>query len=172
MKKIICLLFIAFWSAGLASTGWGQEKRIITLSDGTRISGQIVSYSAGTYTVRTENLGEFKIEDSSVVSISSGISAPAQKEVTATAGGLQADISQVQTAIMANPEMMRDIENLLADPDIMNLLADENFINDIMSQDPARIQANPKTRQFMNNPAIKEMMEAMIKQMGPGAAGR
>jgi hypothetical protein len=170
MKKIICLFFIALWSAGFASAGWGQEKRVITLSDGTRISGQIVSYSSGLYTVRTENLGEFKIEDSSVVSISSGSTAPAKE--TPAAGGLQADISQVQTAIMSNPEMMQDIEKLLADPDIMNLLADKNFINDIMSQDPARIQANPKTRQFMNNPAIKEMMETMIKQMGPDAFGR
>lgn len=172
-NKITLSLLLGFTLTAILfiSSAHAQEKRVITLSDGTRISGKVSSYNNGIYTIQTENLGELKIKDSSVVNIGSGGSTATTDQTSNpnTMGmgsqDMKSTVAQMQASMMQDPAMMQEIMKLVEDPEIMALLQDQNFVNDIMSYDPNRIQSNPKVQRLMNNPRMRQMMQMMMGQM-------
>jgi hypothetical protein len=168
MKTLPIIFATTIITLSLALSSQAQDQRVITLDDGTRITGQVVSFQNGTYTISTENLGELTIKDANVVSISSAsaMNNPLDGATLWEGQDIRSAVSQVQASMMNDPNILVGLEELMKDPEIMALLSDQNFINDIMSYDPNRIQANPKAQQLMNNPEMRKLMETMMQKMG------
>lgn len=151
-----------------------EATKTITLMDGTKVKGKIVSFANGVYTVNTSNLGNLTIKDSDVVNISAA-GAPEAAATNSTANStssIQGQVNQMQNSLMSDPQMMEDVKNLLDNPEIMNMLSDKQFISDVMSYDPARIESNQKTKQLIENPEVQQLMEKIGQKYGTQAEGQ
>ena len=88
---------------------------------------------------------------------------PAASQTTLTEENIQPQVEAVQSQIMNNPELMKDITNLMADPEIMAALSDPAFVAAIQSQDPAAIENSPHMQELMNNPKMQALIEKLAE---------
>jgi hypothetical protein len=187
MKKILCVLTVFCIMAAPAYAG---SLKHITLSDGSTLKGKIIDYDNGIYTIKTNNLGLIKINEEKVESISSKAAAQQQAQqiqrvpqIQGAASGLSGmggsgngkimeQAQALQGQLMANPQMMQEVQELMNDPDIMEMMSDQNFINAVMSGDMNRLMNDPKMQQLMNNPAMQDFVNKLQAQgMTPQGMG-
>ncbi|MEK6194775.1 MAG: hypothetical protein N2F24_11185 [Deltaproteobacteria bacterium] len=135
------------------------EISIIELSDGSIITGEVVSFDGNIWTIRSGAMGTLKIDGAKVVSIRS-------KTTTdqGAAGGLSSgntvntpDLQALQQEIMANEQIMAMIMNMQDDPEIQAILQDPEIMNAINAGDMNALLANPKFIKLMQNPKIREI---------------
>jgi hypothetical protein len=67
--------FMVVASGSLAQPGWAGEQ-IVTLTDGSRIKGEVTALQAGQYTIETESLSVVEVIASREVSIIAADAAP------------------------------------------------------------------------------------------------
>jgi len=143
-----------------------DEISTIELSDGSIISGEVVSFDGNTWTIKSGSMGTLKIDGAKVVSIRS-------KTTTdqGAAGGRSSgntvntpDLQALQQEIMANEQIMAMIMNLQDDPEIQAILQDPEIMNAINAGDMNTLMANPKFRRLMENAKIKEITREAIKE--------
>jgi len=150
LMAILCPgLFIAHAHAGEIST--------IELSDGSVISGEVVSFDGNVWTIQSGSMGTLKIDGSKVVSIRSKTT-PSQTPSTTTAGEdpiNAADIQAMQQSIMANEQIMTMIMSLQNDPEIQTILKDPEIMNAVNAGDVNALLSNPKFIKFMENTKIR-----------------
>lgn len=173
MKKELYAFFLILSLSFLALPSFAQEDvKTILLSDGTKIKGTIMSFNDGAYRISTSNLGEITVNDKNIVSISSTDTAEAVNP-QASNTDIKNQVGQMQNMLMADPQLLQEIQGLMDDPEVMKLLEDKNFINDVMSYDPNRIESNEKTQQLMQNPKIQALMNKIHqKNSGQGQVGQ
>ena len=97
--------------AVLITPDWvsADAARVIELSDGSRISGVIIDYGNGTYTIQSETLGRLQLRDAQIRSIHSPSQTSERAESLAPASPDPATLSQlehIQSRIMAEPELL------------------------------------------------------------------
>ncbi len=152
LMAILCLgLFIAHAHAGEIST--------IELSDGSVISGEVVSFDGNVWTIQSGSMGTLKIDGSKVVSIRSKTT-PSRTPSTSTTGGDQintADIQAMQQSVMANEQIMTMIMSLQNDPEIQAILKDPEIMNAVNAGDVNALLSNPKFIKFMENTKIRDI---------------
>lgn len=148
------------------------EKHIV-LKDGSVLRGTVVEFNGDTYTIETSNLGKLQLNDRDIVSISTSEnvqnsgSSPNHLNGTGQASGLLSSpqAQQIQQSIMSDPKMMEEIQRLASDPDIASLLTNPQTLQDIMSQDPARIQNNPQIQKLMQNPDMQRFIRQLTNSL-------
>jgi len=145
MKPII-LLPVILWSTVLFA-----DMKVIELTDGSRIKGEIVSMQDERYTVRTEMLGTLVLNASQIVSIGSPGSNSA---APASAPGV---LQSIQEKMTSNPSLMAEVLRLQSDPQMQALLSDPEVMRAVQSFDLDALASNPKVRALMNTPAVKEI---------------
>jgi hypothetical protein len=153
------------------------ETKTITLKDGSVIKGELVSFTNGTYTVKTANLGDLQLPESNVVSVASASFAPVQQapqqamptQAPMGAGNFSSQVSAMQNQIMANPNSMAAIQAMAEDPEIMAMLSDPAFVQQLTAamqgQNVEAVASDPRIQKLMANPK----MQALIQQIQPGA---
>ena len=152
--------------AVLITPDWvsADAVRVIELSDGSRISGVIIDYGNGTYTIQSETLGRLQLRDAQIRSIHSPSQTSEREESLAPASPDPATLSQlehIQSQIMAEPELLSLVMSLQQDPDIIAILNDPQIMQAIMSGQITTLQNHPKFRQMETNPAIQEIMRML-----------
>lgn len=142
-----------------------QNSKTITLLDGTKVKGEIIRFENGTYSIHSPTLGDIQIQDTNVVSITTGDTVePAEKSAAAN---LSKDFIQAQqAAVMRDPALMEDLMKLSQDPQFMELLNDPAFVEAVQNSDVEKLQNHPKTLMLMNNPQIKGMIEKIQQKNG------
>lgn len=173
MTRLLDLLMISGLVLLSASPLWAEAK-FITLKDGSVIRGVPRELYDGYYTIETDLLGVVEIEESRVDSISSNDPGAANASAGQPSGSasptagvgfaspqLQAQMMQAQQQMLSDPQMMMELQKMAQDPELMELIADPQFMRDIMSQDPARVENNPKFEKLLKNPAMRRMMNMM-----------
>lgn len=137
------------------------DIRNIQLTDGSVITGEIILYSNGVYTIKTDSLGALKINNARVRSITSTSSQPG----TAAGGGNSSlynpkydpQVKSVQQQMLDDPALLQLITALQADPEFSKTLQDPEILQAIISGDTDRLASNPKIRQLLNNPTALEI---------------
>jgi len=156
---LVVLLLVPFVSAE-------SRLRSITMKDGTKVQGAIVGIEDGKYIVESPALGKLQLNQNDVVSIisSSGKTVEASSIVGSSREEAVVDIQSVQSKIMADPEIMADIQAIASDPEMVALVTDPDFMKAIQSRNMSAVKADPHTAQLMNNPRIKALIEKIQSQ--------
>lgn len=155
--SLIAFMTLPHWASADAG-------RVIELSDGSRISGDIVDYSNGTYTIESESLGRLLLDDAQIRSIRSGFpgSEPAEglhSTLPAPAGLTQ--LEQIRHRIMSNPDVLAQVMSLQQDPDLLAILNDPQIMQAVMSGQIDVLQNHPKIDQLQNNPTVQSIMRTL-----------
>jgi hypothetical protein len=155
---VICLfLFITSVSAA--------ELSRIELSDGSVITGRVISFDGTVWIIESGSMGRLKLESSKVVSIRSQPSAD-QRSSNVPSGEKQLgkdDIQAMQQNILANEQLMTLIMNLHSDPEIQAILTDPEIMNAVNTGDIGTLMANPKFIKLLEKAEIKAITEEVIK---------
>jgi len=147
---IIALLFLLGILIGNARAG---EIKEIQLKDGSVIYGEIVSFSGGTYTLRSESFGSMKIEESKIRAIRS----------KGPVGGGQDQIQQLQHRMMSDQEVVGMILSLQNDPEVQKILEDPEIMKAVNSGDINALLSNPKFMKLLENPTIQDIRKKVTE---------
>ena len=160
-KSLLILFFLAF----VSNPPLYAEPKTFSLKDGSVIKGEVLELNNGVYTVQMENANQLTIPDTDIVSMTSGeaplIPTPSQNSDPA----LVSQVNQLQSDILADPDMLKELETLMKDPEIMGILTDQNFMNDVLSYDPNRIETNQKTQELLGKPAIQTLIQKINQKL-------
>jgi len=179
MKKYILLSTLLFCSLIASKLLWADSLKIITLKDGSKLAGEIISVQNEVYSVKTENLGLLQINGSNIVSITApsldaALPAPVLPSQSVSpssdAGQFKNQVQQLQGQFLTNPAFLADIQNLIQDKEIMQLFSDPELLGIISSYNPEKIKNDPKIQQLLQNPKIKELIDKMQQQAAPATA--
>ncbi|MBF0478312.1 MAG: hypothetical protein HQL26_02405 [Candidatus Omnitrophica bacterium] len=144
-----------------------NAENIIHLKDGSNIKGQVTSLNNGLYTIKTETLGNLTIKAEDVANINNPAipqTKPAETNPQVLQNQMNAaspDIKAMQNKILADPNMMQQVQGLINDKEIMNIIQDPEFMKAIMSQNVEAIKDNPKTEELLKNPNMQKMLQQM-----------
>lgn len=189
-------LFIVIMT--MLSSVYADSGKYLKLKDGSVIFGQIKSLIQGIYTVDTSVMGTLRILEENVVSITS--SNPAASNTSkgsnnnngsltpaysgASTGYLKSSSPQpnvsgmmknvnmqaLQSQLMSNPELLGEVQKLLADPEIMKIISSGNLMNNLMSMDLESAKSNPDVQKLMNNSTFREVLKKIQGSL-PGLQG-
>ncbi len=148
----ILLIGLLTW----ASLAYAQPTQTISLKDGSAVQGKVLQLVDGVYTVETGALGKISIRESDVLSVRAQ-TAPSSPD----GSGTKEQITQLQNNILADPDLMTEIQNLAQDEEIMAILSDPALFNALSSQDVQQIEGNEKFQKLLNNPKMQAIAEKM-----------
>jgi len=121
----------------------------ILLKDGTRINGMIQSLNHGTYTIKSIHLGELKIPQQQIVSISSAESNSSHKS--------ESLLATLQESITKDPKTVDMIHELKNNPNVTAILDDPKIMKAISAGDFQSLLASPKIQKLINDPQMKDI---------------
>jgi len=147
MKYLIMMFLTLAVAAGMATAA---EMREIELTDGTIVTGEIVSLTGGVYTVRSATLGTLRIEESNIRTIRLKDSAGSSVHT----GG---EVMSLQNKMMSDGEIMNMIQGLQNDPEFQEILQDPELMKAVHAGDITTLAANPKFMRLLNNQAVKDI---------------
>ena len=156
--KNLCMIILMLLLAGSALAG---ELKEIELTDGSVITGEVLSLANGVYTIRIASLGTVTVRDDRVRTIRSrGSASPAPSATTAPSS---AEISSLTEKMMNDSEVMDMIQSLKDDPSFQKALEDPEFMKAVAAGDTAALMANPKFLEIMNNATVRDIQRKMQK---------
>jgi len=147
MKSLFMIFLTLAIAAGMVTAA---EMREIVLTDGTIITGEVVSLTGGVYTVRSATLGTLRIEESNIRTIRLKDSAGS----SANTGG---EVMSLQNRMMSDGEIMNMIQGLQNDPEFQEILQDPELMKAVEAGDITTLVANPKFMRLLNNQAVKDI---------------
>jgi len=162
IKKILSLTIFTLL---ITSLSLAAEIKTIQLKDGSIIKGKITSLSEGIYTIYSEHFGKISLKEEEIQQISSGNITPQPK--TLQKEEIKDYTQKMQAQMMADPEVLQEMQRLAEDENIQKILADPSFMNAVFSYDPEAIMNNEATQQLMENPKMQQMMELLGKKYQP-----
>lgn len=154
--KLILVVTAGFLLMSI-SLGYAGEVSVIELSDGSIISGEVISFDGNTWIIQSESMGRLKIESSKVRSIRAR-DAARRNQVGSSSSGYQVgkdDIQAMQQSIMANQAILNMIMNLHDDPEIQAILKDPDIMKAVNAGDISALIANPKFMRLLEKAEIK-----------------
>ena len=169
MKKYLFTLILTVTLMSLASAA-PQNLKIITLKSGSTLKGKVIQLKDGVYTVETSDLGLMQIPEANIISILSPQTADSQYPPSSGNNSLQKAqiknrVDQIQESILTDPELMMDIQNIIADEEIQAMLSDPKLLNDVLSYDPEKIEQNKSAQDLMQIEKMQEFMEKILQKM-------
>jgi hypothetical protein len=149
----VILVFLAL--AAAATVVNAAEPREIELTDGSMITGEVVSLSGGIYTVRSATLGTLRIEASKIRVIRlQGSAAPSD------AGG---QVKSFEDKMLGDSEIMETIRAPQNDPDLQNVLQDPEIMKAVQTGDIATLMRNPEFMKLLNKQAVQDINKKLAR---------
>ncbi len=165
MKK---LAFLIIFLCTLTLNARAAETKVITLQDGSTIKGDVIGMDQGVYTIHNPAMGDMRVPDQNVVSITAASAAVPAAQPQAAAGAAEAsaitatpEFQSMQSKMMADPQVMGDIQQMAQDPEIMALLSDPSFISALRSGSAANLQSDPRVKKLSENPRVQALIEKL-----------
>jgi hypothetical protein len=153
----ILLTVAAFLLLAARPLGAGEIKEI-ELTDGSVVTGEVVSMSNGLYTIRTDAMGTVTVPDSKVRSIRrKGMPSTTS---SAAPGG---EVPSLEGQMASDPAIMEMIRGLKDDPDFGKVLEDPEMMRAVETGDLATLIANPKFLKLLNNSTVQDIQMRMAK---------
>jgi hypothetical protein len=142
----IILVILAFSAATNVNAA---ETREIELTDGSVITGEVVSLSGGVYTVRSAALGTLRIEASKIRVIRlRGSAAPGE-------AGVQ--VKSLEDKMLGDSEIMDLIHALQSDPDLQKILQDPEIMKAVQTFDIDTLMRNPEFMKLLNKQSVQDI---------------
>ena len=139
----------------IARSAPAAEMREIEMSDGSVVSGEVLSLSKGIYTIKSDSLGTIKIDESKVRVIRPR-SASQGAEASQSSGS---EVRSLQNKMMNDQEIMGMIQSLQNDPEFKKLLEDPDVMKAVNAGDIAALMANPKFTKLLNNSTVQDIQK-------------
>lgn len=139
------------------------SEQIITLSDGSRIRGEIVGMQGGKYSIKTNSLGLVQVDAERVASISAADAVAAQRQPRAAtpASSTSDAVQRIESTLATNPTLLGRILSLESDPDMQAALHDPEVMRAVQSFDLDALMKNPKFQALLSNPRIREIQSGV-----------
>lgn len=147
MKSLILMCLTLTIAAGMATAA---EVREIELTDGTIITGEVVSLTGGVYTIRSATLGTVRVEESHIRTIR-------LKDSGGSSANTEGEVMSLQNKMMSDGEIMNMIQGLQNDPEFQEILQDPEIMKAVQAGDITTLVANPKFMRLLNNQAVKDI---------------
>lgn len=148
----------------LAMSVLAGDLRVVELADGSRITGEVVLFEHGVYTIESDTLGRLHIPSSDIRAIrSTRIASPTWVAPSSADRDRPAamSLSQYESKIAGDPAILGMVMALQNDPDVLAVLNDPSIMQAIASRDYAALQKNPKILKLEGNPAIRQILDAV-----------
>ena len=150
LKGILLVVLTTVVVGGSAGAG---AMHTFEMRDGSVITGELISFENGTYTVRSGSLGVITFEAFQVSASRSGASAGG------TESGARQGIEGYRQQIMSDPGIMQMLTALQDDPEVMQLIGDPKFLRLIQAGDMAALRKDPKFNALLRNPTIRSIID-------------
>ncbi len=120
--------------------------------------GEIISYSGGIYTIKSDTLGTISLEKDKIRDIREEPS-KASKDLATSPGNtsIQNRAKALQESMTGNPDIIKSIDSLQNDPDFQQVMNDPELMKAINSGDISKLLASPKFMKLLNKPAVQEI---------------
>jgi hypothetical protein len=138
---LFLLLFVQTAAAG--------DIRMIDLTDGSTITGDVLSVANGVYTIRSDSLGTVKLDASKIRAIRtkpSGTSPVSSREIAA-----------MREKMLSDKDIVALIQSLQNDPDFIKALEDPAIMKAVSENDISTLVQNPRFMKLLNNATVKEI---------------
>jgi len=153
MKSLILTFLTLAIAAGMVTAA---EMREIELTDGTILTGEIVSLTGGVYTIRSATLGTVRVEESNIRTIR-------LKDPAGTSANTGGEIMSLQNKMMSDGEIMNMMQGLQNDPEFQEILQDPEIMKAVQAGDVSALVANPKFMRLLNNLAVKDIKNKITR---------
>src|SRR5208283_269823 len=117
----ICLTVLLFFMCSQVSAA---DTMNIELTDGSVVSGEIVSFSNGIYTIKTESLGTLNIKSARIRAITSKSSQPRTEADHSDSSKINSQVQDLQQQMLSDPALMKLIMSLQDNPEFKQALQD------------------------------------------------
>lgn len=139
----------------LSSSAFADEI-VLKLKDGSLVRGELISFSDGTYTLKSPSLGVLKIKSESVGSMESS------NNVVSNGGAgsnVQNKLTDIKTRLTQDKDAMSMIMSLQNSPDIQAILSDAEIMQAIQTMNIEALENNPKIKRLMDNAQMKAIQQ-------------
>ena len=162
MKYTIVCFYILI--VCMSSNAFASEPVQIQLTDGSMISGAIISFREGVYTLQSGSLGTIKIDESQIklIRMDSHGTAPFQP-ANASNGSVDNTIQTLQKSMSQNPQIMEMIQTLQNDPEIQSLIQDKDIMEAVTAGDINSLMSDPEFIKIFENPSIQQIQKEVGK---------
>lgn len=142
----------------LCLTASAGDLREIELTDGSTISGEVLSLNNGIYTIKSDSLGTITIDETKVRAIRAKLSSSGGGVGPASGGTASTgEVKSMQEKMLSDKEIMSLIHSLQNDPDFKKILEDPEIMKAVNEGDIATLAANPRFMKLLNNATVKEI---------------
>jgi hypothetical protein len=152
--SVVLLLLLA-----VAALSFAGEMREIELTDGSVVTGEVVSLQNGVYTIKTGSLGAITVNESKVRAIRQpGTSGSAAMQDTH-----QSDMRALQERMVRDQKIMTMIQSLQSDPEFQKVLQDPEVMRAVNAGDIPALTANPQFMKLLNNKTVQDIQKKVEK---------
>ena len=148
----VILIILALSAATMVNAA---ETREIELTDGSVITGEVVSLSGGIYTVRSATLGTLRIAASKIRVIRlQGYTAP---------GNSGGQVKSLEDKMLGDSEIMDTIHALQNDPDLQKVLQDPEIMKAVQAGDIDALMRNPEFMKLLNKQPVQDINKKLTR---------
>ncbi len=156
IRGYIVTAILVFLALAIAATVVNAaETREIELTDGSVVTGEVVSLSGGIYTIRSTTLGTLRIEASKIRAI--------RLKGSAAPGDDRGQVKSLEDKMLGDSEIMDSIRALQNDPDFQKILQDPEIMKAVQTGDVAALMKNPDFMKLLNNQAVQDMNKKLAR---------
>ena len=160
-STIVCFIILIVF---MSSNAFASAPVQIQLIDGSMISGEIISFREGVYTLQSGSLGTIKIDESQIklIRMDSHGTAPWQPANTSN-DSVDNTIQTLQKSMTQNPRIMEMIQTLQNDPEIQSLIQDKDIMEAVTAGDINTLMSDPEFIKIFENPSIQQIQKEVAK---------
>ena len=162
MKPIVVCFFVML--VFVSVTAGVSNSAQIQLIDGSVISGEIISFKEGVYTLHSNSLGTMIIDESQIKVIRMDSQSPTPwGPLNSSNESLDNTIQSLQKSMSQNPQIMEMIQALQNDPEIQSLIRDEGIMGAVSAGDLDTLMSDPDFLKLFENQSIQQIQKELAK---------
>ena len=154
IEGYIVSVFLVILAFSASTNVNAAETREIELTDGSVITGEVVSLSGGIYTVRSAALGTLRIEASNIRVIRLQGAAPRNS------GG---QVKSFEDRMLGDSEIMDTLRTLQDDPDLQKILQDPEVMKAVQTFDIDALMRNPEFMKLLNKQSVQDINKKLTR---------